>query len=494
MYIQGGTMDLNANTKIDDLLKEYPFLMEVLIARSSKFKLLENPIMRKTMGKVATLSQAASIGGIDINVLLADIAAEIKKRTGKDIEVGAAQAGSAPVMDADARQELLKDIIRDLHGGVEMSILKRRFHELIKDIDPSEIAKMEQRLMADGMPESEVKRLCDVHVEVFKESLSAQEAPAVPPGHPLHTYMLENRAVEGILHELDHVLAKLGDTPDKAAFATVQASLTKIIERLGGIDLHYLRKENQLFPVLEVHGITGPSQVMWALHDDIRIAVKSAKAGVRDALVPDVVNTLRYLAKSLRDMVYKEEHILFPMAKDLLTDVEWRKVRQGEEEIGYAWIMPEQGWTGGAGEAEEQEACVSGTIRLDTGVMTVEQVNMMLKHLPMDVSFVDENDEVRYYSATKDRIFPRSPGVIGRKVQNCHPPKSFAMVQKIIDEFRAGRRDKADFWIQMKGRFLLIQYFAVRDGKGTYTGTLEVSQDVTDIRKLEGQKRLLDWE
>jgi len=375
-----------------------------------------------------------------------------------------------------------------------MSILKRRFQELIKDVDPSEIAKMEQRLMDEGMPESEVKRLCDVHVEVFKESLSAQDAPAVPPGHPLHTYMLENRAAEGILHELDHVLAKLGDAPDKAAFAQGQQGLTKLLERLSELDLHYLRKENQLFPVLEVHGITGPSQVMWALHDDIRVAMKSAKAGIRDSLVPDVVNTLRYLAKSVRDMIYKEEHILFPMAHDLLTDAEWQKVRQGEEEIGYAWIMPEQGWTGGTGVMQQQERMAEGTIGLDTGQMTVEQINRMLKHMPVDISFVDENDEVRYYSATKDRIFPRSPGVIGRKVQNCHPPKSFAMVQKILDEFRAGRRDKADFWIQMKGRFLLIQYFAVRDETGTYKGTLEVSQDVTDIRKLEGQKRLLDWE
>jgi len=487
-------MELNAGTKIDDLLREYPFLMEFLAARSPKFKLLESAVMRKTVGKVATVSQAASIGGIEVQALLADIAGEIKKRTGRDITVDAAQGGSAPVMDADARQELLKDIIRDLHQGVEMTVLKRRFHEIIKDIDPSEIAKMEQRLMAEGMPESEVKRLCDVHVEVFKESLSAQDAPVVPPGHPLHTYMLENRAVEGILHELDHVLAKLGDAPNKAAFSREQAALAKLVERLGGIDLHYLRKENQLFPVLEVHGITGPSQVMWALHDDIRIAVKSAKAGVRDSLVPDVLNTLRYLAKALRDMVFKEERILFPMAKDLLTDTEWGKVRQGEEEIGYAWIKPEAEWSSGAGGAQEPAAIGAGQVRLDTGAMTVEQVNMMLKHMPVDISFVDENDEVRYYSATKDRIFPRSPGVIGRKVQNCHPPKSFSMVQKILDEFRAGRRHKADFWIQMKGRFLLIQYFAVRDGKGAYKGTLEVSQDVTDIKKLEGQKRLLDWE
>lgn len=484
-------MDLNTNSKIDELLREYPFLMEYLIARSPKFKLLESAVMRKTVGKVATLSQAAAIGGIDPGRLLKDIAGEIKKRTGRDVAVSAAKEKGSPIMDADARQEVLKDIMRDLHGGEEMSILKRRFHELIKDIDPSEIARMEQRLMDEGMPESEVKRLCDVHVEVFKESLSARDAPVMPPGHPLHTHMLENRAAEGILHELDHVLAKLGDAPDKAVFLKEQEGLAKLVERLSALDLHYLRKENQLFPVLEVHSITGPSQVMWALHDDIRIALKSAKAGIRDSLVPGVVNTLRYLSKSVRDMIYKEEHILFPMANNLLTDAEWRKVRQGEEEIGYAWITPEQGWTGAA---PGKESTAEGTVRLDTGQMTFEQVNLMLKHLPVDVSFVDENDEVRYYSATKDRIFPRSPGVIGRKVQNCHPPKSFEMVQKILDAFRAGSRHKADFWIQMKGRFLLIQYFAVRDEKGAYKGTLEVSQDVTDIRKLEGQKRLLDWE
>ena len=483
-------MDLNANTRIDDLLQEYPFLMEYLVSRSPKFKLLESAVMRKTVGKVATLSQAAAIGGIDPGQLLKDIAAEIKKRSGVDVVVREGGPG-APLKDADARQEVLKGIMRDLHGGVEMSILKRRFHDLIKDIDPSEIAKMEQRLMDEGMPESEVKRLCDVHVEVFKESLSAQDAPVVPRGHPLHTFMQENRAAEGLLHGLDHVLAKLGYTPDKAAFEKEQQSLAKLIEQLGDINFHYLRKENQLFPILETHGITGPSQVMWALHDDIRIAFKNAKAGIKNSQVPDVVNTLRYLSKSVRDMIYKEEHILFPMAKDLLTDAEWQKARQGEEEIGYAWVTPEQGWIGAA---PVQDNAAAGTVRLDTGQMTIEQVNMMLKHMPVDISFVDENDEVRYYSATKDRIFPRSPGVIGRKVQNCHPPKSFSMVQNILDEFRAGRRHKADFWIQMKGRFLLIQYFAVRDEKGTYRGTLEVSQDVTDIRKLEGQKRLLDWE
>jgi hypothetical protein len=128
------------------------------------------------------------------------------------------------------------------------------------------------------------------------------------------------------------------------------------------------------------------------------------------------------------------------------------------------------------------------------GRLSLEQVNLLLTHLPVDISFVDEHDEVAYYSATKERLFPRSPGVIGRKVQKCHPPKSFHMVQKILDDFRAGKKDVAEFWISMKGRFIHIRYFAVRDSEGNYRGTVEVTQDVTDIRKLEGEQRLLDWD
>jgi DUF438 domain-containing protein len=193
-------------------------------------------------------------------------------------------------------------------------------------------------------------------------------------------------------------------------------------------------------------------------------------------------------------MIYKEEHILFPMTLETLNDDDWAKVMSGEEEIGYAWIEPEKGWqpTSAAAQIEVMAGKV-GSLNLDTGQLTAEQVNLMLTHLPVDLSFVNENDEVIYYSNTEDRIFPRSPGIIGRKVQNCHPPKSIDMVEKILDEFKAGNKDTADFWIQMRGRFILIRYFALRDSKGAYKGCLEVSQDVTDIRSLQGQKRLLDW-
>jgi DUF438 domain-containing protein len=269
--------------------------------------------------------------------------------------------------------------------------------------------------------------------------------------------------------------------------------LVGLLESLSEINLHYTRKENQLFPILEVHGVSGPSKVMWALHDDIRQMLKEVTARVREGI--STPKELQALIQMVNDMIYKEEHILFPMALETLGESDWAKVREGEEEIGFAWIQPTEKWKP-SGETYQENIPHDkvGSLTLDTGLLTAEQINLMLMHLPVDISFVDENDKVAYYSQTEDRIFPRSPGIIGRSVQNCHPPKSVHIVEKILQEFKSGGKDSAEFWIQMKGRFIHIRYFAMRDSSGKYRGTLEVSQDVTSIRGLEGDKRLLDWD
>jgi uncharacterized protein len=490
-------MELSGKTKLQELLQAYPFLLEFFLNRSPKFQMLKSSVMRRTVGKVAPLSHIAERGEIDLDQLLKEVAAAVKAETGDELLVHSTrvqEAETAP-QDGAARQEVLKDIIRDLHAGVDMSILKRRFHALIKDIDGPEIARLEQRLIAEGMPQSEIKRLCDVHVELFKESLETKETPVVPPGHPLHTYMLENRAAEKIAGEISQIIKQLDSSADAAVFDKFREPLLESVNRLAEINLHYLRKENQLFPALERHEITGPSEVMWGIHDDIRQTLKQVRSQIETAQLPLLYETLAALLQSVGDMIYKEEHILFPMALEILPAEEWGRVRQGEEEIGYAWVQPEAGWNaGGAADAVTNAVAGQREIDLDTGRMTPELVNLMLKHLPVDLSFVNENDETIYYSQTKERIFPRSPGVIGRKVQNCHPPKSMHIVQKILDEFRAGTRDSAEFWIPMGGRFIHIRYFAVRDADGAYKGTLEVSQDVTGIRSLEGEQRLLDWD
>jgi DUF438 domain-containing protein len=465
---------------VNDILARCPFLKDYLIALNPEFKMLDNPFLRKTVGRLASLGKVAMIGGMDVRTLLDGIAGEIKKQTGETVVVVAGEGG---VDEDQARIETMKGIIKELHAGRDVESQKKKFQELIKDVAPWEIAQMEQALIREGMPEEEIKRLCDVHVKVFQEALEHKTVPGLPAGHPVHTLMLENRACEDILRESEAI----------TDYAKEKDKLLSILDRLAEIDKHFVRKENQLFPILEQKGVTGPSKVMWALHDDIRGFIKDVRKRVTDGKMERVA--IEALAKMINDMIYKEEHILFPMALESLSEEEWGKVVTGEEEAGYAWIKPEATWRPAAGAVPQAAlSAMAGSLNLDTGQLTPEQVNLILTHLPVDISFVNEQDEVLYYSASPERIFPRSPGVIGRRVQNCHPPKSVDTVEKILSAFKAGTKNVAEFWIQMRGRVINIRYFAVRDAAGTYRGCLEVSQDITHIQKLTGQKRLLDWE
>jgi DUF438 domain-containing protein len=464
-------------------------MLDYLVELSPKFKLLKNPVARKTVGNIATLSQAAAIGGIAVYTLVNRITDKIKEKTGETISVSLNETTVDSIEDHNARQEILKDIIRDLHAGADMDSVKQRFRELIKDIDASEISKMEQALIQEGMPDEEVKKLCDVHVQVFRESLEEKDIPSVPEGHPVHTFMLENRAAENIMNKLESICKTIEDNGANE-FEKYTNNIARLLANLRKIDIHFLRKENQLFPHLESIDISGPSQVMWALDDDIRTMLKKAGKELNDKNSVAFINSIKEAIQTIRDMIYKEEHILFPVAIEKIPKGIWNEIRDGEIEIGYAWIEP-------VNLPLKKNAVTSssqndGHISLDTGTLSIEQINLIFKHLPVDISFVDVDDTVRYYSATEERIFPRSPAVIGRKVQNCHPPKSVHVVQDILDDFRNGKRSTAEFWIQLQGKFIHIRYFAIRSSLGTYQGCLEVSQDVTGIRSLDGEKRLLD--
>ena len=497
-------MGISGTTKINDLLKQYPFLEDFLVTLSPKFKGLKNPILRKTVGKMATLSKVADVGGLDLDDFLAALKREIDRHAATD----SPSAGSMPhgaesaITDPEKKQQALKNIIKALHAGEDMAVLKQRFSELVKGVEATEIAKMEQALMDEGLPAEEIKRLCDVHVEIFKEALEEKDRPDPPLGHPIHTFMKENRASEKIMSETSMLLGRIGHPPKSEAFKENSAALGALIERLSDIDTHYSRKENQLFPMLEAHHFTGPSQVMWSIHDDIRAGLKRARQAFARADAEGTIALLKEAIQAIRDMIYKEEHILYPASLDMLSDPEWIKVKEGEADIGFAWVVPDTGWPediiketeAAAPEPEAVVEDVAGALGLDTGRMTLEQINLMLTHLPVDLTFVDENDRVAYYSEGPERIFPRSPAIIGREVRNCHPPKSVHLVNQILDAFKSSSRDTAEFWIELGGKFIYIRYFAVRDKTGYYRGCLEVSQDLTEIRKLEGQQRLLDWE
>lgn len=476
-------MKLSAKTKIDELLKEHKFLEDFLVKYNPKFSMIKSKVARATVGKVANLKAVASIGGVAIVDLMRDIAAEVERVTGKRPETES---------DGDRADRVagLKQVIEELHDGASVDDVRARFAEVIAGADGAEIAEMEQQLIADGLPVEEVQRLCDVHVGAFKSALDEQQEVEAPPGHPVHTYMRANEKIAELANTLAGLTRELGSAAgDKSKELLGQAR--KVVEDLGGVDLHYTRKENQLFPFLEQHGISGPSKVMWGVHDEIRGALKGAREATAKGDVGELAKVGPRLARDLAEMIYKENKILFPMAMQALTPDEWNQVRKGEDELGYAFAQPAGQGPGETGGGPGDGG--GGRLPMATGELTLEQINLMLTTMPVDVSFVDENDEVRYYSEG-ERHFPRSPAVIGRKVQNCHPPKSVDTVQRIVDAFRAGERDNAEFWIEHGGKFLYIRYFAMRDESGNYRGCLEVGQDVTGIRELEGERRLLDWD
>jgi len=403
------------------------------------------------------------------------------------------------------RQEALKGIIMELHAGVPAEKLRRTFAKLIKDVSPEEIADMENALIQEGFPVEEVQRLCDVHARVFDKALKKAGKPGKVPGHPIHTFVRENREAKSALKELKRAAKPLAKgAPDGR---TVER-FAELLARFKEYEKHYARKENQLFPALEAKGFTGPTKVMWGKHDEVRGLVRGIEAALKGSDWDGVAGAVRTLAGAVKKLIFLEEKILYPASARKLSTMDWVRIKRGEPEIGYAWVTPGTVWDAElakAAGAEEERAArpaapapapgpapAAGTIELSTGRLTPEQVDLLLKRLPVDITFVDETDRVAYYSDSEHRIFPRSPGIIGRAVQNCHPAKSVHIVNDIVRSFKDKTRDVAEFWIQRDGRFIHIRYFPVYDKDGAYRGVLEVSQDVTGIKELQGERRLLD--
>ena len=375
-------------------------------------------------------------------------------------------------MNHNERKEKLKEIILKLHKeGNDISQAKNMFKESFKDVSGDEIATMEQELINEGsLTAEQITKLCNVHVDVFKESLPvcAEETP----GHPIHTYVEENKIAKKILEEVREKFRPL-----------------KLI-KLTQIVTHYTRLENQLFPILESKGFTGPATVMWSKHDQVRKLIKEKDTKKMDELLDEIDG-----------MIDKEERILFPTALEKLNDEDWVRVKQGEEEIGFSFgVKPGDEWKPVTiadihkKEIPQEPKTESEALNLNTGKLPLEVINQIFKAMPVDISFVNDKDEVMYYSDTSERIFPRSPGVIGRKVQNCHPSKSHHIVNRILESFKAGQKDIADFVINLKGTWVQIKYFAIRSESGKYLGCLEFSQDITEIKNIKEERRLLDWD
>lgn len=321
----------------------------------------------------------------------------------------------------------------------------------------------------------------------------ANSYTSLPQGHPARVYMEENVLIKQIFEELFRT--DINEDFEK---------FFNLFNQLCEVEKHFARKENQLFPYLEKYGWTSPSQNMWAFHDQIREEIKALRQRIEQKYYDNILNEVIALYNSLSHLMQVEEGRLLPNALGMLNEEDWKEMRSGDEEIGWMFSTPpaqypektQEEYVHPSQDTKKRELPFSLEDRThyDEGYLTPEQVNFIFKFLPVDITYVDENDKVVFYNRGDERVFPRSPGIIGREVRFCHPPKSVDQVLKILEEFKAGRQDTAEFWIQFKGQFIHIRYFAVRNDEGEYKGVIEMSQDVTDIRKLEGQQRLLDWD
>lgn len=390
------------------------------------------------------------------------------------------------------KESELKEIIKNLNEGSDIKKVKKQFDKLLRNISPEEIANVEQSLINEGVPVEHVQKLCDIHVQVFDDALKKQGRTKILPGHPVHSYRAENTVLRKKIRDFNKTLR------------TMQAGFVEKLKDLKLVELHYVRKENQLFPYLETVGFTGPSKVMWGKHDEIRKMFREIESAFQKGDSGFVKQKASGLVKALKNMIFMEEKILFPSAMRKLPPKAWTAIRRGESAIGYSWIKPGNLWDTNIVDADnsgldidsaEVSAAQNKTaeIPLDTGSLAPDQLNLLLKNLPFDITFVDESGKVKYYSEGKERIFPRSPGIIGRDVANCHPPKSVHVVEKIVKSLKSGEKEQAEFWIRMGDKFVHIRYLSLFDDKGEYKGIIEVSQEISRIQALEGERRLLDW-
>ncbi len=396
------------------------------------------------------------------------------------------------------KKELIKQIIKELHQGLPPEKAKEKIQKEVGTLTSAEITAVEQSLIDEGMPPEEIKEFCNVHALLFESVLKESATEMGSPSHPVNLFKKENREIEKLVSGT----RRAKEDSEKQTLDEAVKSFTELLRRFEDIEYHYQRKEQLLFPYLEKHEFYGPSKVMWGKHDEVRAFMKKAAAELPGCSTQDEFDKLYSgvidpLLSEAEGMVTKEEQILFPAALEKLEDDEWLDILKNSYEAGYGFGVEPPETEQAARELKslnviEPDIAEDGSVIFPSGKISLTELMSLLNTLPIDITYIDKDDRVAYFSENKERIFLRTRSIIGREVKNCHPPASVDRVEMILRSFKERRRDWEEFWIEMDGRFIYIQFFAVRDQVGTYLGCVEITQDLTHVRGLTGEKRLLD--
>ena len=405
------------------------------------------------------------------------------------------------INNSQKRKDLLKHMILQLHEGIAPEMVREQLVKLMQKVPYGEVVEVEQELISEGvLDEKEVLKFCDIHTEALEGQIDQSNAKDIPTGHPVEVFLNENKELLKIIRLIKEELSSLEESKTQ----NISDPLMKIkgwFNLLMDVDKHYRRKENLLFPYLERVGITGPPTVMWAKHDETRELLKAAletlnlSSEISAEDLASVAELVFYPAMdAVADMAMKEEEILFPMSMDKITDSDWYDIQEQTLEIGFCLYDPQEKWNPeGIDIKENAKEDDENNIQLNSGSFTKKELLAILNSLPIDMTFVNKDNKVKYFSQGQERIFDRNRAILNRDVKLCHPPSSVGIVEEILEDFKSGKESNAPFWINMGGKFIHIEYVALRDENGEYLGTLEVSQDLTEKRKLEGDQRLLSY-
>lgn len=406
----------------------------------------------------------------------------------------AQQQKSQRTIETEKRQEKLKELILRLHEGEDQDVIKKEFAEHFSNVSAFEIAVMERRLMAqEGIEAEEIMRLCNIHASLFTGAVEKPEnisKEMEKQGHPVQVLKQENLAIESALERIERVLAAYMEEPE----ADLKSGLLKQLAILWQFDIHYERKENSMFPIMERYGILAPPKVMWGVDDNIRMLFKEFKQLVEEDEMDKLLDAFAELKYELEEMIVKEEEILIPMVTDVFNEDDWIAIAEESEEMGYCIVKPEAKWVPERKVFEENGTSIpsDGKLNFGTGHLTFTELEKIMNLLPLEISFIDANDTFVYFNNNSEKkIFPRTKNALGRQVQNCHPPKSVDKVMALLNAFKTGTKDAETLWFRAKGKFLMVTYKAVRDDKGTYLGTLEYVQDIGPITELEGENKTI---
>lgn len=469
--------ELDLRKTVAELVKEHPEVKEIMADLG--FKDITGPIAMKFMGKVMTIPKGAAIKGIPMDKIIAAF-----EEKGFHIKGIPGHEEIAVSGNTEDRNTKLKRLIQRLNQGEDLESVRTDFVRDFESVSVHDIVKAEQGLIDDGLPMQEVQKLCDLHSALFhgktEAELWAEEEKqaagnSVSEGHPVDVLRRENKALE---KRIDHTLAALKEENISA--------LSEDLKALRRIDVLYSKKESILMPMLLHHGITGPNDVMWGVDDEIKAEVARLAQTIQAENFSAEKPAVEAVLNRMKEMIYKEENIFFPLCLEHLTEEEWVDAYRDLPEMGFVFIEGAPKWDEGekalaARETTVPDAMAEGFLCFPGGKLNMAQLNGLFKVLPIDITFIDEEDINRFFT-NEGKVFSRPLSALDRSTYECHPERVKPMVKQLLDDFKSGARDTMEVWTPNDDHPVRVIYAAVRDEKGKYLGAAELVEDFTQVK------------